>query len=293
MDEKEKLVRTQNVALNILNQFDLICQKYKLKYFAIGGTCIGAVRHQGFIPWDDDIDVAMPIEDYYRFIEIAKKKLKNPLEILNPHYMKHYNGFYFKLQDSSTTFIGIDEKRYPDRYAGIYIDLFPVCGLPKNKLKRKLFIRKCSFYNKLNYKLRFPFKDNKDLFGKIIWLSLTPLRCVLPFYYASDKLHKLIRNMPFDASDKVLFPWRRIPGKNTGTYKNVFRRDDFIDTIKVKFEDSTIMIPIGYDSYLKRDFDDYMTLPPEEQRIPRHPKAIIDFERSYKYYYKNAIKDRK
>ena len=281
----EEVKKTQDAALKVLMHFKYLCEKYCLKYFAIGGTCIGAIRHKGFIPWDDDIDVAMPVDDYYRFIDLCQTELKYPYEIITPNNIRHYSSMYIKLQDVSTTFIDSFAADYSDRYSGIYIDIFPLYGLPESKAEQEKIIRRNEMLKKINLKLRFPLLSEYRIKGRIIWLLLIPLRQIVPFYWATDKQQELFKNFQFYFSEKIYFPWRAVPGSiGSGTYKNVFYYEDFSQAIEVPFEDTTIAVPIGYDRYLTMDFGDYMTLPPETSRMPGHPKAIVDLDRPFAYY---------
>ena len=100
--------RIQLKELEILKVFQDICRRHGLRYFAIGGTCLGAVRHKGFIPWDDDIDVAMPYEDYLEFQRIAETDLPESYGILNPHTTKHCRfDYYIKLHDKTTSLMPV------------------------------------------------------------------------------------------------------------------------------------------------------------------------------------------
>ena len=116
--------RTLQLAeLDILKEFKRICEEHNLRYFAIGGTCLGAVRHQGFIPWDDDIDVAMPYEDYVRFIEIAKPGLRKPYELFDPVDHEVCGCTFLKMHNSNTAFIEKVREAYTDSYFGVFIDI--------------------------------------------------------------------------------------------------------------------------------------------------------------------------
>ncbi len=289
MNTADQLTKTiQYAALDVLKEFQRVCTRRHLTYYAIGGTCIGAIRHKGFIPWDDDIDVAMPYRDYLQFIDYAKTDLNPKYSIIGPHTCKHYTGCYIKLQNNETTFVEEFAEKYPDRYAGIYIDIFPVHGLPDGNAKVWLVEHISSLQNKLNLRLRFEkdYGDSKQ--WKITWKICAPLRKIHHFDYYRHKQEIMLAKYPLDCSCRVYFCWRRIPKKNSNsTYKDIFFYDDFCEAVEMPFEDTTIMVPRGYDRYLKMDFGDYMKLPPTEQQVARHPKAIIDLSRPYKYYLQN------
>ena len=289
MDIKKSDVSVRSIQLKIvdvLKEFQRVCKKHNLQYFAIGGTCIGAVRHNGFIPWDDDIDVAMPYEDYVRFIEIAENELETGYSLIGPDNCRHYLSSYIKLHDQNTTFIESFCQKYPDRYTGVYIDIFPIFGLPNNKIKQRVLEARCQIQNRLNVLTRFPLCDEISLKGKIIWLLCIPLRWILPLNYFVEKQRKMLSVYPIGAADKVIFCWRPIPKKEKQDewYKNIFLAEDFRSSLETPFEDITISIPIGYDRYLRMEFGDYMKLPPIEKQISLHPKAIVDLEQTYKSY---------
>ncbi len=114
MNDQVKKIQLEE--LKVFFEFQRICKKYDFTYYAIGGTCIGAVRHEGFIPWDDDIDVAMPSEDYFRFIECCKIELSDEFEIMNPLNVCHSSEQYIKLFNTNTTYVEDFAMPYEDRY---------------------------------------------------------------------------------------------------------------------------------------------------------------------------------
>lgn len=285
MNEKEISTKDiQDAVLDVFKEFKRVCEENNLQYYAIGGTCIGAVRHSGFIPWDDDLDVAMPTSDFFKFIEISKVSLRPPYSIIGPMTCKHYTQCYIKLQNDNTTFIEEQDKNYPDRYAGVYMDIFPVFGLPKKEKEQEKMAAFCKWNKRFNILQRFPLVSETALKRKLVWLLFTPIRALKPYTYFTEKLYEKFRDIPFDNADFVIFPWRR---KKTSkmvdyTYGYRFRTEDFIGSIEVPFEDTTIKIPVGYDRYLRTDFGEYMKLPPENKRVAGHPKVAIDLNSSYK-----------
>lgn len=282
--------RTQKELLRVFKVFKSICEEHNLKYFAIGGTCIGAVRHHGFIPWDDDIDVAMPYEDYKRLQEISN--IPFPYELYLPSEHEHWEYNFMKLHDGSTTFVEENCKQFKDRYLGIYIDIMPIYGLPKNRVKQKIVLELYDLLITLNRRMRREPTEQHG-FKKVFWYIGKPFGVLFNY----DVFLKIIDNMlgkyPFNNSDKVLFGWRqkkRALRKNN-TYGYVFYLEDFSKCQMTTFEDTTISIPFGYDRYLKMDFPgDYMVLPPEENRISRHKYDIYDLNKSYKEYLKENEK---
>lgn len=279
MNSDDKLTRDiQLIELDMLKDFKRICEKYGLVYFAIGGTCLGAIRHKGFIPWDDDIDLAMPYPDYCQFRDIASNELKDHYEIYDQHRNKHAFHLFCKIHDSSTTYIPSSCYGMKDRYMGVSIDIMPIYGLPdsESEIARRKNI--CIRYRRLNRVLRMPIKTEASVPAKLFWIINSPKRLFLQYDYYGSKEEKLLGDCPFNASSKVLFGWRCIENRL------IFEYEDFRQQIELPFEDTTIAVPIGYDRYLKMDFGNYMELPPEEKRVSLHPAAIIDLKKSYKEY---------
>ena len=270
----------QLVELDIFKAFKAIYEKHNLRYFAIGGTCIGAVRHHGFIPWDDDMDVAMPYEDYVKFFEVAPSELPENLAVIDLN-ARHLPQFFMKIHNINTAIIGEYNLHYKEGYAGLFIDIFPINGLPRGKLRQKIFIFIIRMLRKCDFVLRY---EVHETLKKKLFLLFTRK---VPFYYFANLIKNIVSKCKFDFSDKIIFPWRALPGDPQDKYyQGVFYHEDFKNFLEVPFEDTTMRVPVGYDRYLTMDFGDYMTLPPEDKRRSLHIETakIIDFERSYKYY---------
>lgn len=292
MNNLQQVREIQKIELEIFEEFKRICKKYNLTYFAIGGTCIGAIRHKGFIPWDDDIDIAMPYKDYRKFREFAPEEIGEPFEIYDATERRYSNFGFIKIHNSHTTFIEESCLPYPDRYIGVAIDIMPIYGLPKNPLKKKYCIHLCNYGIKKNRVVRFPFSEEKKLQGKILWLLTFFRRRTEGYNYYLKKIELTLGNYDFCNSNEVIFGWRCLPliKRKSYHYKLVFPVRIFEKVLEVPFENTTINIPELYDEYLKMDFGDYMKLPPQEMQVPLHKVAILDLEKSYKEYTRGGIK---
>lgn len=278
---KSDIKKLQNEILNIYKEFKRICDENNLKYYAIGGTCIGAIRHKGFIPWDDDLDVAMPFEDYEKFRKIAPKELNNNYNLID--YIdcnRTYKFHFMKIENLNTTFVEQGELYDYNQYKGVYIDIMPISAISKNIILRCTDKIRFYFYDKLNKNIRLKYEEKKSLKGKILWILSRPLFILKKKNYYSKKFDKLCRKREISSKKYILFPFR-IPLRRP--YSNIFDFEDFKDSLEVPFEDTSIKLPIGYDNYLKKDFGDYMQLPPEEKRISHLP-AILDLNTSYVKY---------
>lgn len=134
--EPEVLKKLQKVQTEILEDYIKVCEKYNLTYFMLGGTGIGVVRHQGFIPWDDDIDVAMPREDYDRFMEVMESELGDKYKILTPLVDKNYACNVTHLQKKGTKFVPYTSRKMKCDLC-IDIDIFPLDHMPDDPKKGK------------------------------------------------------------------------------------------------------------------------------------------------------------
>ena len=236
------LRRCQLVMLRMLKIFDHLCLKHNLKYFLTGGSLIGAVRHQGFIPWDDDLDVGMTREDYEKFLKYAVPDLPNDIFFQNPQTDKYYparSNVEARLRDkySSYTHIGKEGNKW---HEGLQVDIFVYdrAYLPSN-----FFVVS---QNKVLALL-----DNNQRRAKI--LKLVSKYIPLPLVYCSNFLQSYGQ-------------------MNLGTY---ITKKEYGSLIRSPFEDMEVYIPKLYDSYLKRQYGNYMQLPPAEKRVSNH-KVLVD-----------------
>ncbi|MBQ5578637.1 MAG: LicD family protein, partial [Prevotella sp.] len=147
--------------LQIMLSVDRVCREHEIRYYCWAGTMLGAVRHHGFIPWDDDMDICMPRPDYDRFMEHAHEWLPQPLEALSIETSATFPGSFGKIVDSSTTLI---ERGHSDYLAGIYIDVFPIDGVPASSLMRRIAVTRYKLLDKLLYFLhRDPYKHGRGI----------------------------------------------------------------------------------------------------------------------------------
>ncbi len=151
MIDPKDLRKAQLIMLEMLLEFDLICKKYKLQYWLDSGTLLGAVRHGGFIPWDDDIDLSMPVEDYNRFIEIAEKELSKNIFFQTRATDSEFKFDYIKLRSNKASIVEFHEKDEKINYhQGVFIDIFPMLTLENTQENKKFYeesfeeLRACS-----------------------------------------------------------------------------------------------------------------------------------------------------
>lgn len=282
--DKNYMNELQKVILDIFKEYRNLCERHGLRYFAIGGTCIGAIRHKGFIPWDDDLDVVMPWDDYQKFRIIAAKELTSPYELYDFESHKHCTHLFMKIHNVSTTFIEEEYSVFEDRKTGVFMDVMPMVGLPVSKEKTIKYINECKMLSRWNYAHRFSVFERKSMKNNTIKSRLfsiltLPFRIGKSYNFYSKKYEQKLNTYSYEDADAVFFAWRT---SLKGTYKNVFPKSIFDQYLEVPFEDTSIRVPKDYDRYLRMDFGDYMKLPPIDKQISVHDAEIIDLGNSYR-----------
>lgn len=274
------MTEVQEVILDIFKITADICERHEIPYFAIGGTCLGAVRHAGFIPWDDDLDIAIPIQSFDRFWDVAEKELPPQYQTYTCKKVRTYDKIFGKIHNVETAYIEKKEIGYQKAYKGIFVDIMPMSAIPDAPDAKEDFYTKVLNYKKLNYYRRFPYKvvRSKRKKTRLRWMLMRALGPFAGFDYYSDKWMDLLRSNPFGSSSLTGYTW----SKNIRRY--TFPADCFESTVELPFEDTVIRCPAMYDKYLTLQFgDDYMELPPEEKRTP-HRTEVVDIHKSYKQY---------
>ena len=249
----------QRNELIILKEIKRICVKFDITYYLSSGTLLGAVRHKGFIPWDDDIDIEMPLKDYKRFIEICKTELNSRFFLQNyKTEMNDYHAFT-KVRMNNTTFLPSHHKKYHIHH-GFWVDVFPVVNMPKNRLlqiiKKKILM--VSNYIQIGDYVLANYDEFRKKLGEI------GITAVLAF-------NKLPVNLRVKLHTILLLPIMRNPKKNhplaiVWTAYDALVPNTFVNLVDLEFEDELFKCPQNYDNYLKNMFGDYMQLPPESER---------------------------
>ena len=250
----------KSIELNMLIFIDKTCKESNLRYFLCGGTLLGAVRHHGFIPWDDDIDIFMPRPDYERLIELIKDSERYKL-LENTDKDYYYN--FGKLVDKHTAMI--ERGNESINGMGVYIDIFPLDGMPNNEGERAKHFEKL---DKIRRRIT-SFSVGKPHFRKNLGILL-----VNWFYYITNKTTsiqveqkkyiELAKQYSYDSSEFVY--------ATGGAYKkkDIFPRAWLSAGTELTFESVKFQVPTEYDKYLKQLYGNYMELPPVEKRVSHH-----------------------
>ncbi len=268
----------QKKEFELLRLFVEICDKLSLKYYLVCGSALGAVKYNGFIPWDDDIDVGMPRKDYEIFLCKAQALLPDNIFLQNYRTDKAFPHVFSKLRNSDTAFI---EKSvaHLDINQGINMDIFPLDGYPADKISqnilryRKKFLS-WQFYSSLNDK-------NQSAKIRLRNKIMRFLGCHKRTDKALARLDKMISKYPADASDI----WC-----NHGNWQGELEyapRWHYGEGTKAVFEGLEVIVPEKFDDYLTQKYGDWRSDPPPESQKSHHIFELCDTEKSYKEYLKN------
>lgn len=265
------LRKAQLLMLKILKEVHKICEENNIKYFLSDGTLIGAIRHQGFIPWDDDLDIGMLREDYEKFCKIAPQILSENFILQNFQTDKGYGLQFGKVILKNTVWIEKVAKNTNRQWSGIYIDIFPYDNITENKKKQKLINRLYIFIQGLILiKFKYINISNYESMAK-------KLKYVLKKIYLCTISKKLLIYIRDSICKRYLNKSKTLVTKYGGNfYKNQNPYNFYKDLTLQNFEDTSFYIPKNYDKILKNLYGNYMEIPPiEKQR--QHGIEYFDF----------------
>lgn len=275
MQKEIDIEELKGIQLNLLNEFHSICQKEGMRYSLGGGTLLGAVRHNGYIPWDDDIDVMMPRPDYDRFIDYCFNNTI-PFGLLSFETNKKYVDLSAKIYQKNTVIEDNVDYAKNDKL-GVNIDIFPIDGLGDTYKKAKKAFKSTAF--KRNLLIAAQWKKYKR--------SKTHSWYFEPFRFAFFVLSRLTNKANLFKSiqnkyKRINFDRAEYAAAIGGAYreKEILPKTVFTEYIDLPFENGLFKAIASYDTYLSSIFGDYMKLPPEEKRVSHH---------TFKAYYKEDV----
>jgi lipopolysaccharide cholinephosphotransferase len=256
-EEGTTLRRMQHKMVEILDVVDAICKKHSLQYWLCAGSLLGAVRHGGFIPWDDDLDIAMMRSDYKKLLKALKKELPSTYYLQTPRE-RYYDPPFAKVRDTKSKITDNWEQAKWYKQNGIYIDIFPVeYAYPK----LRQFINFFYMRSRNPLKRGHPFRSPKIFFKYFVALLMHP------FTTAAVFLARLYCTINRPATITQNYAWHNI----------VQEEKDIFPLQEVVFEGKKYPAPCSYDGYLRKFYGDYMQIPPKEQR-PAHVSNVIFFD---------------
>ena len=252
-----ELRKLQNILLEMLIELDRVCKKYDIRYCIIAGTLLGAVRHKGFIPWDDDLDVAMVRSEYNRFREVCVTELDTSRFFFQDDTTdEHYRWGWGRLRRIDSEFVRVGQEHLKMR-AGIFLDVFPMDGVPDFPPLRGLFTAYCFFLRKILYAEVGRISAKKSL-SRIMYGALSKIPVKIVFRHL-ERLQRYGVNRETKYARKLTFPTPQ--GRPFG-----YLSKWYVDIGEIEFEGRMFPCIREYDEYLSYKFGDYMKLPPPELR---------------------------
>lgn len=261
----------QKIEYGILQDTIRICDLLKLKYFLLCGTALGAVKYQGFIPWDDDIDIGLFREDYKKFLAEAPTLLKDYYFLQTYQTDKYYPNIFAKIRDNRTTFVEVSSKNIEMNH-GVYIDIFPLDGYPMSQvLQKKLEIQK----RVLNCFIFSPFEVKRSFFGRCGTYLIRFIGLHKKTGFFAKKLENAVSQYDIVSGNYIC---------NHGNWQgrlDYSPKEHFGDGCWATFEGLMVRIPEKYDEYLTQKYGNWRAELPEEQKVGHHYADMIDLHTSY------------
>lgn len=258
MERYESLRQLQLDELDLLKEFVNICNRYGLKYYLVGGTLLGAVRHKGFIPWDDDIDVAMPLMDYMRFLEL--KGLPSHIAIQSEQSDKNYPNMFANFCNIQKPIIA------NGKYGawGVSLDVFPLLPSKPPRLDtyfvfNSIKVMDYALQTKVNWGTFIPYKNPIARLGHLI------IRC-LPTKFVKKLRMSAVKFIYSDNDNHSLC----LLGSAPHAKNDICMKEWFSDRVNMSFEGLSVAAPLGYKEYLRLHYGDYEKLPDKNKRKPHH-----------------------
>ena len=284
---REDTVRTLNdihaVQLEMLKTLDAVFDRHGLRYSLYCGTLLGAIRHKGFIPWDDDVDLVMPLTDYRRFLRIAQKELPAGYVVLSPETSRRTNVPWIKVCLDGTTMLRRSQAAY-DTHWGLFIDIYPMLGEPRRDWMKKLQPRSIEYARRILFQDYYRAMETEKKTGatfkqRLVRMIPGPVRRLAMLAALRLGMRPTENSLRVGSIDAAKFMCK-------------FDRSWWDGMIKVPFEDAAFAVPAQYDRILTLIYGDYMTPPPESKRYGHGCSAddmIYDTHRDYREYRKELL----
>ena len=272
--ENSELRELQLEELKILEEFIRICEKHRYRYYMLGGTLLGAIRHKGFIPWDDDVDMTMPRSDYEKLLKLPESEYNSEFKLVTYENNEKYRYPWARIESENIKII--NHSANIPREENAWIDIIPLDGFPDSKVKKFFHKIHLSFWWDLNQIVQYDElvdqKRRRSFLGKIavkIAGAFKWIGKIIGYKTCLTHLNKILMKYPYDMESKEIINFLAAFG-----FDEVFTRESFAESDLYEFEGRKIKGPKGYDSVLKRIYGNYMELPPLDQRNKHHAEIV-------------------
>ncbi len=276
----EELRNIQKMDFYVLKEIKRVCEKNNIPYFLIGGTLIGAIRHKGFIPWDDDIDIAMLRPDFERFLEVCKTDLGQEFFLQTPLNESNCADYGLARIRLNETKIIIESRKSAKLHEGFYVEVFPYDKLPDNKISQFFYGNWFPVLKRV-YAIRKGYKPHpRTLYARVAVNFFNAL--LKPV--STEKLKKKLDSYHLKYAQKNTKKLFLLSGA-WGYKRESHPVERFAQFTTAEFEGETFTIPADYDGFLKEQYGNYMELPPPEKRVNHHKIIEMDYGK-YEYLLK-------
>lgn len=273
VDGKRKKVWA--VCLDLLMQLDAVCKKHSLRYYLMYGSLLGAVRHHGFVPWDDDMDVLMPRVDFEK-LSLLGEEFRFPYFLQTAHSDPGVGSMVMKIRNSNTCQFN-QYLCWGGYNSGMALDVFPLDNCVEETAQEEFDeIYRIRYKNILYMKNKSPFRSQKDI---DLFERFQPINPEQVF----DDVHSIARKHEHQSTTKV---WCPLGTSFSNFKKNIFYKEDFSEIVYLSFEGFRFPCPIRWDRILQTIYGDYMQLPPVEKRGEWHSSLVFDPDLPYSVYMK-------
>ena len=264
MGEAQSNYQLQRIILDLLKAVQRFFDEHQIEYYMLGGTLLGAIRHKGFIPWDDDVDLGVPREQYEYVLQHIDEALPDYMRLETYRNCKEHHYYFSRIVDTRYVVKRTGSEKERDEY--VWLEIYPLDGMPSHKLAqimymiRFLYIRArfhISTFDKVNLKRKRPFVEQMII--KFVHATKIGARRN-DMYKWLDKIDKMLKKYPYAASAYI------VNGMGGYKFKEMFKKEVFDGGVLYDFEDMRLKGPKDYDAYLKQLYGDYMTPPKEAGR---------------------------